>query len=72
MILFSTATMVAQMRLNFSFYIHGLSCLNVKPAQTCIDHKDLRLCVIFRSLLIFYGEDLLAPHPTIRPEGHLL
>ena len=47
---FSSATMVAQTRLNFSFYAHCLSCLDVKPALTCIDHKDLRLFVIFHSL----------------------
>jgi hypothetical protein len=69
---FSTATMVARTHLSFSFYIHCLSCLSVKPAPTCIDHKDLRLSLIFPNMLIFYGKDLLALRPAIRMEDRPL
>jgi hypothetical protein len=31
----------------------------------------LRLLVIFRNKLIFYGEELLAPHPTPKLQGHI-
>jgi hypothetical protein len=32
----------------------------------------LRLLVVFRNKLIFYGEELLAPRPTPKLEGHPL
>jgi hypothetical protein len=30
------------------------------------------LCVHFRNIIIFYGEELLAPRPTPKLEGHHL
>jgi hypothetical protein len=30
------------------------------------------LCRLFRNIIIFYGEELLAPRPTPRLEGHPL
>jgi hypothetical protein len=36
-------------------------------------HKSFpRLHVRFRNKVIFYGEELLAPRPTPKPEGHRL
>jgi hypothetical protein len=31
-----------------------------------------RLCMVFRNMVIFYGEELLAPRPTPKLEGHPL
>jgi hypothetical protein len=31
-----------------------------------------RLCVVFRNMVIFYGEELLAPRATPKLEGHPL
>jgi hypothetical protein len=31
-----------------------------------------RLCIVFRNMVIFYGEELLAPRPTPNLEDHLL
>jgi hypothetical protein len=31
-----------------------------------------RLCMVFRNMVNFYGEELSAPHPTPKPEGHPL
>jgi hypothetical protein len=31
-----------------------------------------RLCIVFRNMEIFYGEELLAPRPTPKLEGHPL
>jgi hypothetical protein len=31
-----------------------------------------RLCIVFRNMVIFYGEELLAPRPTTKQEGHPL
>jgi hypothetical protein len=31
-----------------------------------------RLCYMFRNMVIFYGEELLAPHPTPKLEDHPL
>jgi hypothetical protein len=31
-----------------------------------------RLCIVVRNMVIFYGEKLLAPHPTPKLEGHPL
>jgi hypothetical protein len=31
-----------------------------------------RLCIVFRNMVIFYGEELLAPHPTPKLEDHPL
>jgi hypothetical protein len=31
-----------------------------------------RLCIVFRNIVIFYGEELLAPRPTPKLEDHLL
>jgi hypothetical protein len=28
-----------------------------------------RLCIVFRNMVIFYGEELLAPRPTPKLEG---
>jgi hypothetical protein len=31
-----------------------------------------RLCIVFRNMVIFYGEELLAPRPTPKLEDHPL
>jgi hypothetical protein len=31
-----------------------------------------RLCIVVRYMVIFYGEELLAPRPTPKLEGHPL
>jgi hypothetical protein len=31
-----------------------------------------RLCIVFRNMVSFYGEELLAPHPTPKLEDHPL
>jgi hypothetical protein len=31
-----------------------------------------RLCIVFRNVVIFYGEELLAPRPTPKLEDHPL
>jgi hypothetical protein len=33
---------------------------------------DPRLCIVFRNMVIFYGEELLAPRPTPKLEDHPL
>jgi hypothetical protein len=43
---------------------------------SCKEHPQScpspRLCVTFRNLLVFYGEEFLRPHPATKPEDRPL
>jgi hypothetical protein len=42
------------------------------PPPDPINSPGPRLCIVFRNMVIFYGEELLAPRPIPKLEGHPL